>query len=57
MATGDPITCIGTTLLHFVLSDAETGEQLRLVLHAIVVPGLLIGMFIGNPVDFLTSQV
>jgi hypothetical protein len=57
MITGGHITSIGTTLFPFVLSDAETGERLRIVLHAIVVPRLLVGMFIGNPVDFVRSQV
>jgi hypothetical protein len=56
MIAGGPITSIGTTLLPFVLSDADTGEQLRIVLHAIVVPRLLMGMFISNSVDFLRLQ-
>jgi len=56
MMMGAPLTSIGTTHFPFIISDADTGEKLRIVLYAIVVPRLLVGMFIGNPVDFLHSQ-
>jgi hypothetical protein len=48
---------VGTTFLPFILTDAETGERMRVVLYAIVVPKLLMGMFIGRPNDFWKGEV
>jgi len=57
MLTGGSLTSIGTTFFPFILNDAETGEQMRIVLYAIVVPKLFMGMFIGDSVQFLESRV
>ncbi|KAJ7768350.1 hypothetical protein B0H16DRAFT_1307798 [Mycena metata] len=38
---------IGTTLLPWILTTTS-GERIRLVLHALVLPKLFMGMFIGN---------
>jgi hypothetical protein len=51
------MTSIGTTLFPFILSGAETGERLRIVLYAIVIPRMFVGMFIGRPIDFWHSEV
>ena len=45
---GQPFKAIGTTLFPVVLTNAQTQERIRLVLHAFVVPQLLMGMFIGK---------
>jgi hypothetical protein len=50
------MTSIGTTFFPFILSDAETGEQMKIVLYAIVVPRLLMGMFIGRSADFCKME-
>lgn len=44
---GGPMTSIGTTFLPFILTTT-TGERIRLVLHALVLPNLFMGMFIGK---------
>ncbi|KAM6497554.1 hypothetical protein JOM56_008027 [Amanita muscaria] len=54
---GVPMVSVGTTFLPFILTDAETGERMRIVLYAIVVPKLLVGMFIGRPNNFWKGEV
>ncbi|KAF8872020.1 hypothetical protein CPB84DRAFT_1691756, partial [Gymnopilus junonius] len=41
------MTLIGTMLIPFILTDNSTGKQIRVVLHAIVLPNLFINMVIG----------
>ncbi|KAJ7761528.1 hypothetical protein DFH07DRAFT_883564 [Mycena maculata] len=53
---GTSTNSIGTTLLPFILT-AKTGERIRLVLHALVVPNLFMGMFIGRPISWWKSEV
>ena len=48
---------IGTTFFPVILTDALTGERIRIVLYAIVVPNLFMGMFIGASAQFLESQL
>jgi hypothetical protein len=48
---------IGTTFFPVILTDALTGERIRIVLYAIVVPNLFMGMFIGGSAQFLESQL
>lgn len=38
---------LGSTFLPFLLTNGDTNETVRLVLHACIVPNLLTGMFIG----------
>ncbi|EDR14529.1 uncharacterized protein LACBIDRAFT_305211 [Laccaria bicolor S238N-H82] len=45
---GQPFKAIGTTFFPIVLTNAQTQEHIRLVLHAFMVPKLLMGMFIGK---------
>jgi hypothetical protein len=47
---------IGTTFIPVILTDAQTGEKIRIVLYAIVVPNLFMGMFIGGSSKFLKSS-
>ncbi|KAJ7149330.1 hypothetical protein C8R43DRAFT_888163 [Mycena crocata] len=44
---GGSAKIIGTILLPFILTTI-TGERIRLVLHALVLPKLFMGMFIGK---------
>ncbi|KIL54592.1 hypothetical protein M378DRAFT_1052863 [Amanita muscaria Koide BX008] len=53
---GGPVISVGTTFLPFILTDAETGSRMRIVLYAFVVPKLLMGMFIGRPNDFWREE-
>ncbi|PPR01013.1 hypothetical protein CVT26_015614 [Gymnopilus dilepis] len=46
---------IGTTLFPFLLTNRDTGEEMRIVLHVIVVPNLFINMFIGTSGGELVS--
>ncbi|PPQ87420.1 hypothetical protein CVT25_008116 [Psilocybe cyanescens] len=46
--TSEPLYSIGTALIPVILTNADTGEKFRIVLHAIVVPNLYIHMFIGQ---------
>ncbi|KAJ7505261.1 hypothetical protein B0H11DRAFT_412104 [Mycena galericulata] len=52
---GSSATSIGSTFLPFILTTT-TGERIRLVLHALVLPNLFMGMFIGNRVSWLKSE-
>lgn len=38
---------LGSTFLPFLLTNGDTNETVRLVLHAYIVPNLLTGVFIG----------
>jgi hypothetical protein len=51
------MTSIGTTFFPFILTDAETGKRMRIILYALVVTDLFMGMFIGRSVDFCKSEV
>ena len=55
-AIGNPMRSIGTTFIPVIFTDAQTGESIRVVLYAIVVPSLFMGMFIGMSVNFFKSQ-
>ena len=56
MLAGDPMTSLGTTFFPVILTDDETGERLRIVLYAVVVPKLFMGMFIGRSVEFCKME-
>jgi len=45
---GQPLKAIGTTFFPIILTNAQTQERIRLILHAFVLPKLLMGMFIGR---------
>ncbi|KAG6828544.1 hypothetical protein H0H92_007622 [Tricholoma furcatifolium] len=44
---GGPMKAIGTTNFPFLLTD-DSGKKVRIVLHAYVVPDLLMGMFMSQ---------
>ena len=46
--SGGDMTTLGSVNFPFILRDMETGERMRYVLRAYVVPRLLIPMFIGG---------
>ena len=46
--TGGEIVTLGSVFFPFLLTDMDTGERMRYVLNAFVVPKLLIPMFIGT---------
>lgn len=46
--TSGMMTSIGTTFIPLILTDQDTGEKIRIVLHAIVLPSLFMNMFIGT---------
>jgi hypothetical protein len=52
------MTSIGTTFIPVIFTDAKTGERIRVVLYALVVPKLFMGMFIGasKSAGFLQSS-
>jgi hypothetical protein len=42
---------IGTTFIPLILKNKDTGEKIRIVLYAIVLPNLFMNMFIGAGPD------
>lgn len=50
------MTSLGTTFFPVILTDAETGEQIRIVVYALVVPTLFMGMFIGRSAEFCREE-
>lgn len=41
------MTTIGSVFIPFLLRNLETGERMRYILRAMVVPGLFMPMFLG----------
>jgi hypothetical protein len=54
---GGDMRSIGTTFLPLILTNYTTGEKFRIVLHAIVLPDLFMGMFIGFGGDGVVSTM
>lgn len=46
---------IGSVMLPIILTKADDGTRVGLVLYTLVVPKLLMGMFIGGFSDFMMS--
>ena len=45
---GDPLTTLGSVFFPFLLTNLDTGERMRYVLKALVVPDMFMSMFIGE---------
>lgn len=54
--TNKTMKSVGTTFIPVILTDAQTGEKIRIILYAIVVSNLFMGMFIGGSSKFLKSS-
>ena len=52
---GDGIETIGSTVMPFVLVDKITATSFELKMHALVVPTLFLGMFIGYGNNILNN--
>lgn len=52
---GPAQTTIGETFVPIVLKDNKDGKRFRVVLHAYILPQMLMGMFLGNP-KWIESQ-
>lgn len=47
LLTGGSIVALGSVFFPFLLTNKDTGERMRYIIKALVVPNLLMGMFIG----------
>ena len=47
LLTGGSIVALGSVFFPFLLTNKDTGERIRYIIKALVVPNLLMGMFIG----------
>jgi hypothetical protein len=53
---GTTSKAIGSTTMPLILINAATQRRFMIKLHALVMPDLLMGMFIGSDVKWLKSQ-
>lgn len=52
----DDQTTLGTIFIPIILQNADTGKPFRIVLHAYVLPNVLMGMFISTPIWIVWAQ-
>ena len=49
LMVGEDQTALGTAFIPIILKNADTDKPFRIVLHAYVLPNMLMGMFISDP--------
>lgn len=56
MMMGPGQDAVGETFVPIILTDSDDGKRYRVVLHAYVLPKMLMGMFLSNPRWIITQS-